>query len=78
MNKHLPVLLIAATTLTACIKQSAYETPPVLVTTPQGIVTCQLYTKRQVLWNRAVQIPKGMTIKQGDEICRQEGKRQKA
>ena len=70
-------LCLAALTLAACINQSAYETPPVVVETPQGDVTCQLYTKRQILWDRATHVPHGMTIAQGDTICRREGERQK-
>ncbi|WGI23169.1 hypothetical protein [Amylibacter sp. IMCC11727] len=59
----------------ACVDQSAYETAPVAVTTEQGVVTCQLYTQRHVLWDRATHVPAGMTIERGDEICRQEGER---
>lgn len=50
-----------------------HETEPVLVNTPKGIVTCQLYTRDTIVWDRAIDIPQNMSIREGDEVCRQEG-----
>lgn len=64
-------------TLSGCIDIESYETAPVSVSTPQGVVTCQLYTANRVLWDEAIRVPKGMSIKTGDAICRAEGSRRK-
>ncbi|WP_424986669.1 hypothetical protein [Microbulbifer sp. S227A] len=56
---------------------AAYETPPVQVKTPQGIVTCQLYTPERVLWDRAIDRPNSMSVQEGDAVCRAEGERRK-
>jgi len=61
--------------LSGCIDQAAYETTPVEVKTSKGIVMCQLYRPKQVIWDEAISVPKGMTIKQGDQVCINEGKR---
>lgn len=67
----------AIITLSGCIDLKSYETAPVSVSTPQGVVTCQLYTANQVLWDEAIRVPKGMSINTGDAICRAEGNRRK-
>lgn len=64
-------------TLSGCIDIESYETAPVSVSTPQGVVTCQLYTANRVLWDEAIRVPTGMSIKTGDAICRAEGNRRK-
>ena len=61
--------------LTGCIDPADYETAPVTVETAKGPVVCQLYRKRQVIWDEAISIPPGMSIKEGDQICINEGKR---
>lgn len=66
---------IVSLALSGCIELESYETAPVLVSTPQGVVACQLYTADQVLWDEAIRIPKGMSINTGDAICRAEGNR---
>lgn len=53
-----------------------FETEPVEVETSQGLVRCQLYTKESVVWDRAIDRPEGMTIREADDICRAEGARQ--
>ena len=66
-------------TLTGCsIDHRAFETAPVYVARPEGIVTCQLYTMRSVLWDRAIKVPEGMLITTGDSICHTEGLRRRA
>ena len=62
--------------LTACVSDpSAYETTPVQVKTTKGVVTCQLYTKERVIWDRAIGRPKTMSVKEADDICLREGTR---
>ena len=52
-----------------------YESAPVSLQSPKGTVTCQLYTKERVIWDRAISVPPGMTIAEGDQLCRNEGLR---
>ncbi len=64
--------------LSGCsIDPQNYETTPVQLKTAKGIVTCQLYTKERVLWDRAIDRPNNMSVREADNICRAEGERQK-
>lgn len=67
----------AVLALSGCIELESYETEPVSVSTPQGVVDCQLYTANRILWDEAIRVPTGMSIKTGDAICRAEGNRRK-
>jgi type IV pilus biogenesis protein CpaD/CtpE len=70
---------LAAALLAGCVQSpEAYETTPVKVETPKGIVTCQLYTREIVVWDRAIDRPAKMGVQEADAICRAEGERQKA
>ena len=53
----------------------AYETAPVEVETADGIVTCQLYRRDLVTWDRSIDHPATMTVRAADEVCRAEGYR---
>lgn len=68
-----------AVVLTGCggLDPQSYETTPVQLKTPKGIVVCQLYTREQVLWDRAIDRPGTMSVREADDICRAEGLRQK-
>lgn len=78
MSKKLPLIgTVAVIALSGCIDLESYKTAPVSVSTPQGVVTCQLYTASRVLWDEAIRVPKGMSINTGDAICRAEGNRRK-
>lgn len=68
--------LSAVTLATGCADPQNYETPPVIVQTAKGPVTCQLYTKRLVLWDRSIDRPDAMGVQEADNICRAEGKRE--
>lgn len=73
-----PLLLtFGAVVLTAgcTIDPADYETTPVKLSTPKGTVTCQLYTEELVIWDRAINVPPGMTIAEGDQLCHNEGLR---
>ena len=61
--------------LAGCVDPADYETAPVKVETAKGTVVCQLYRKRQVIWDEAISIPPGMTIAEGDRVCVEEGLR---
>lgn len=69
--------LLASLVLAGCVDPRSYESTPVKVKTPQGVVTCQLYTKERVLWDRAIDMPRGMSVAAGDQICLNEGARWK-
>lgn len=67
-----------ALVLAGCsVDPRSFETAPVDLKTPKGIVTCQLYTKERVLWDRSINRPESMTVQEADDICRAEGLRQK-
>ncbi|MEM0978506.1 MAG: hypothetical protein AAGJ34_13310 [Pseudomonadota bacterium] len=72
-------ILATGTLVGACAPDPRnYESEPVLVKTDRGIVTCQLYTDNQVLWDEAIDFPANhMTLSEADEICEQEGQRVK-
>lgn len=55
----------------------AHETAPVEVRTADGVVTCQLYRRDLVTWDRAIDHPVGMSVRAADEVCRAEGYRLK-
>jgi hypothetical protein len=69
------ILAGTALALTACVSPKDYETTPVQVATPQGTVTCQLYTKKIVDWDRAIEHPANMSVESADAICHNEGVR---
>ncbi|SLN37526.1 hypothetical protein ROA7450_01797 [Roseovarius albus] len=67
-----------AVVLSGCsIDPQKYETTPVKVNSSKGVVTCQLYTKERVLWDRSIGRPNSMSVQEADNICRAEGERQK-
>lgn len=71
-------VLSTAILLSACAPDpQSFETEPVDVETELGTVTCQLYTERRVLWDRAIDRPKNMSVREADNICRAEGLRRK-
>ena len=64
----------AAVLLAGCIADPrSYETEPVEVQTEKGIVVCQLYTREHVLWDRAIDRPDNMSVREADDICRSAG-----
>ncbi|WP_317056752.1 hypothetical protein [Roseovarius rhodophyticola] len=68
---------ISAIVLAGCsVDPRNFETTPVQVKTAKGIVTCQLYTKERVLWDRAIDRPDNMSVREADDVCRAEGIRQ--
>lgn len=76
MIYKLSALAAAVLTLSACsIDPSDYETDPVQLQSAKGTVTCQLYTKRIVRWDRAIDRPATMSVKEADDICMAEGLR---
>ena len=75
MCLRLPLLAVFIATLAGCINPSDFETPPVIVVTPQGPITCQLYTHRQVVWDRAIDRPANVSVAEADRYCIDEGYR---
>lgn len=70
MNFGKPALVLAlgAGLLAACTPREM-ETTPVKVETAKGTVTCQLYTRDMVYWDRAIHRPDSMTADQADAVC---------
>lgn len=74
-------IIIAAVMVTGSVAVLAgcsprdLETPPIVVQTVQGPVTCQLYTLDEVYWDRSIGRPEGMQVETADGICRAEGMR---
>ncbi|MEX0348632.1 MAG: hypothetical protein AB3N15_04335 [Paracoccaceae bacterium] len=67
-----------AVILSGCVPSPEnYETTPVQVQSAKGIVTCQLYSKDLVVWDRAIDRPNNMGVQEADDICREEGRREK-
>ena len=74
----LSILVAAAAILSGCtIDPRSYESTPVKVKTPKGLVTCQLYTRERVLWDRSIDRPSNMSVEEADSICLAEGQRWK-
>ena len=61
--------------LAACVSPESYESDPVEIDTPAGVVTCQLYTRDLVIWDRAIDRPDSMSVSTADAICVNEGQR---
>ena len=76
MYSKIALLAVAVGSLTACSQQ--YETPPVEVATPDGPVTCQLYTPDLVLWDKPLSYPEALDEAEAVSICREEGMRRKS
>ena len=73
----LPLLtVLIAFGLAGCVSPEDFETEPVRIQTAQGVVTCQLYTRERVLWDRAINRPETMSVAMADQVCQAEGKRQ--
>jgi hypothetical protein len=64
--------LISAAVLAACTPKD-FESEPVMVETPEGAVTCQLYTKGLTDWDRSVDHPATMSVAVADSYCKREG-----
>ncbi len=79
MNKKLKLatVLVVLGAVAGCVPSpSQYETEPVRLPAAKGEVTCQLYTKKMVYWDRAIDWPRNMTAQEADDICKDEGRRQ--
>jgi len=67
-----PAIICAAVLLAGCTP-TAYESPYVYVATPSGTVTCQLYTREIIAFDRSVNRPETMTVLDADNLCHAEG-----
>lgn len=71
-------LVLSGVAISGCVPSpTTYETTPVQVETAKGVVTCQLYTRERVVWDRAINRPNSMSVEEGDAVCRAEGERLK-
>ena len=79
--------LAAIAMVSACsLDPKDYETEPVTIPVPKeyvpvtgkdATITCQLYTKDRVRWDRATSYPEKLTHKHADNACLNEGYRQR-
>jgi hypothetical protein len=69
------IAVCLVTVLSGCLDPKSMETAPVQVSTAQGVVTCQLYRRDRVLWDRAIHRPDAMSVATADQICQAEGER---
>lgn len=77
-KKSLLLVASASVMLAACAPDPrSFESTPVKVKTSKGIVVCQLYTRERVLWDRAIDRPEDMSVREADDVCRAEGQRWK-
>jgi hypothetical protein len=67
--------LVSVAVVAACTPKS-FESEPVMVQTPEGAVTCQLYTKSLTDWDRSVDHPATMSVAVADSYCKREGQSQ--
>ncbi len=73
-KKLLPLFMLpVVATLSGCFEPTKYESDPVDVQTSKGIVTCQLYTTQMVIWDRSIDRPANMSVREADEYCRRAG-----
>ncbi|AML50932.1 hypothetical protein [Falsihalocynthiibacter arcticus] len=75
MYIKIAAVTITSLALSACGSPRDFETTPVKVETAAGTVTCQLYTKSLVDWDRAIDRPNSMDATTADNVCRAEGVR---
>ena len=70
----LTILAVSGIMLSACAPNPAdFQTPPVVLQTSEGPVTCQLYRTDMVVWDRAIDRPDTMSVETGDNLCKQAG-----
>ena len=74
MKHHIATLALGLAVLAACTPQQ-FESDPVTVQTAQGPVTCQLYTRNMLDWDRSINRPDTMSVAAADQICRAEGQK---
>ena len=67
------LMLVGAIALAGCTSPAYFETEPVQVQTAQGVVTCQLYTKDVLDWDRSINRPATMSVEYADQVCKAEG-----
>lgn len=54
-----------------------FESPEIAVSTSDGTVVCQLYTRDDSSWDRAVSRPAALTDDEANAICLEEGARRR-
>jgi hypothetical protein len=70
----LTILAVSGIMLSACAPNPVdFESPPVVLQTSEGPVTCQLYRADMVVWDRAIDRPDTMSVETGDNLCKQAG-----
>jgi hypothetical protein len=76
MSKRIAAAGILAAGLSACaVAPADFESTPVVLSTSSGPVTCQLYTRERVDWDRSIDRPAKMSVEEADRLCAAEGLR---
>jgi hypothetical protein len=71
----LTLLALGGTMMSGCVPNPVdFETPPVVLNTPEGDVTCQLYRADVVTWDRAINRPGTMSVETADALCKDAGR----
>jgi hypothetical protein len=77
MFRRFALIVPVVPLLAACLPSpESLETEPVVISSPAGPVTCQLYTPEIVAWDRSINRPDAMSVAEADGICQAEGRRQ--
>lgn len=69
------IVVASVMAISGCVR-SSYESTPVVVNTPKGKVTCQLYTAERVQWDEAIAKPESMSKREADNVCIAKGAKQ--
>ncbi|WP_371036530.1 hypothetical protein [Rhodosalinus sp. FB01] len=75
MSSKIAGMAIVAALAGCTISPQNLESIPVVLSTSHGPVTCQLYTRERVDWDRSVDRPEGMSVGEADRLCAAEGLR---
>lgn len=76
MSRRIASAGLLAAILSGCaIAPADFESIPVVLSTSSGPVTCQLYTRERVDWDRSIDRPAKMSVEEADRLCAAEGLR---
>lgn len=73
--KHIIIASLTSILFLTSCDRASYETEPVMISTPLGPVTCQLYTIDYIMWDEALRYVSSMKKETADLYCKDEGQR---
>ena len=68
-------LFCALFIITGCANKKEHETTPIRLSTPEGLVVCQLYSLDLIMWDTSITWPKSISKETADKIRIAEGAR---